>query len=219
MLGATCQKEYADNPWHAQFMIFTGVGLAAIVACVVSHLYGESRAIESRIVQRNRSIEWVEKVTGCDCLEFRQPLTRQWWDENADDTIAIRIPTGDGLGEYELEPATFNREGIDLTVWDSDWHKSDWSRKSGADKAFVTVNLPTITTVGQLSLLRRALESVEECGEKSAEIAPGTPEARAFCVGKLHRFMDRLKRDDGVDVAGDLPVEASRRKSVEDHLL
>jgi hypothetical protein len=51
-----------------------------------------------------------------------------------------------------------------LTVWDSDWrHKfaPDGSLVDVGGRQFVIVNLPTITTVGQLSLLRRALECVD----------------------------------------------------------
>lgn len=141
-----------------------GAAFTAIVACMVSHFQSEDLATQERVAEKERGIALAEKVVGCPAMSFRRPLTREWWEENADDTLAIRIPTRHGIGEYEIEPTTKGREGVDLTVWDSDWNKRfapDGSLADSGWRPFVVVNLPTVTTVGQLSLLRRALECVD----------------------------------------------------------
>lgn len=164
MFGMSVGFDYDASPSKSIFSSLAGASLAAIAACVISHCQLVWLTIEERVAERKHGIEFAEREVGCSIPDFNLPLTREWWEENADDTLATRIPTRHGIGEYEIEPTTKGREGVDLTVWDSDWNKrfaTDGSIVDSGWRPFVTVNLPTITTVGQLKLLRRALGCVE----------------------------------------------------------
>lgn len=164
MFGMAVEFDCETSPAKAFFSCLAGASLAAITACALSHCQLVWLTIEERVAERKRGIEFAEREVGCSIPDFNRPLTREWWEENADDTLAIRIPTRHGIGEYEIEPTTKGREGVDLTVWDSDWSKRfapDGSLVDVGGRPFVTVNLPTVTTVGQLELLKRALECVD----------------------------------------------------------
>lgn len=77
-----------------------GVFFAASVSCVISRILSEEH---SRFATTNQVWNLSDKIGGtivCNKSELNEPLTREWWEENGDDTIAIRIPTRNGIGEY-----------------------------------------------------------------------------------------------------------------------